>query len=64
MTMENTIKITLVKSLIGRLPKHKEIANQLGLRKMHRTVVHQDIPSIRGLVNAIYYLVEVEECVQ
>ena len=60
--MENTIKITLVKSLIGRLPKHILIAKQLGLRKMHSTVVHQDIPSIRGLVNAIYYLLDVEEC--
>ena len=60
--MENTIKITLVKSLIGRLPKHILIAKQLGLRKMHSTVVHQDIPSIRGLVNAIYYLLDVKEC--
>lgn len=60
--MENTIKITLVKSLIGRLPKHKLIAKQLGLTKMHSSVVHQDIPAIRGLINVIYYLVEVEEC--
>ena len=60
--MENTIKITLVKSLIGRLPKHKLIAKQLGLTKMHGSVVHQDIPAIRGLINVIYYLVEVEEC--
>jgi large subunit ribosomal protein L30 len=60
--MNKTIKITLVKSLIGRLPKHILIANQLGLRKMHRTVVHQDIPAIRGLVNAIHYLLDIEEC--
>lgn len=60
--MENTIKITLVKSLIGRLPKHIQIAKQLGLGKMHSSVVHQDIPAIRGLINAIYYLLVVEEC--
>lgn len=60
--MEKTVKITLVKSLIGRLPKHIQIAHQLGLRKMHSTVVHQDIPAIRGLINAIYYLLDVEEC--
>lgn len=60
--MNKTIKIKLVKSLIGRLPKHILIAKQLGLRKMHSTVVHQDIPAIRGLVNAIHYLLEVEEC--
>lgn len=59
--MENTIKIKLVKSLIGRQPKHIEIANQLGLRKLNRTVVHKDIPSIRGMINAIHYLLEVEE---
>jgi large subunit ribosomal protein L30 len=63
MIMEKTIKITLVKSLIGRLPKHIEVAKQLGLRKMHATVVHQDNASIRGLVNVIYYLVDVEESV-
>lgn len=60
--MENTIKITLVKSLIGRLPKHIQIAKQLGLTKIRSSVVHQDIPAIRGLVNAIYYMLEVEEC--
>lgn len=60
--MEKTIKITLVKSLIGRLPKHISIAHQLGLKKLNRTVVHQDNSAIRGLVNAISYLLKVEEC--
>ena len=57
------IKITLVKSLIGRKPKHIHIANQLGLRKMNKSVVHHDIPSIRGMVNMIGYMLRVEECV-
>ena len=61
--MDNKIKVKLVKSLIGRIPKHIVIANQLGLRKMNATVVHQDTPAIRGMINAIYYLVDVEECV-
>ena len=61
--MEKKIKITLVKSLIGRLPKHVLIANQLGLRKINRSVVHHDIPSIRGLVHVIEYMLSVEECV-
>ncbi len=60
--MEKTIKITLVKSLIGRLPKHILIAKQLGLTKIRSSVVHNDIPAIRGLVNAINYLLVVEEC--
>jgi large subunit ribosomal protein L30 len=60
--MNNTIKITLVKSLIGRLPKHILVAHQLGLKKINRTVIHQNTPAIRGLVNVISYLVKVEEC--
>lgn len=55
------IKITLVKSLIGRLPKHIHIAKQLGLKRINSTVVHRDIPAIRGLVNQVHYLLRVEE---
>ncbi len=62
--MDNKIKIKLVKSIIGRIPKHIQIAKQLGLRKMNSEVVHQDTPSIRGLVNTIYYLVSIEECAE
>jgi large subunit ribosomal protein L30 len=61
--MEKTIKITLVKSLIGRKPKHITIAKQLGLGKTNSTVSHNDTPSIRGLVNVIHYLLLVEESV-
>lgn len=63
MVKHKKIKIKLVRSLIGRLPKHIEIAKQLGLKKMHSSVVHNDIPSIRGLINLVSYLVEVEELV-
>lgn len=59
--MEKKIKITLVKSLIGRKPKHISIANQLGLRKTNSSVSHNDTPAIRGLVNAINYLLLIEE---
>lgn len=59
--MESMLRIKLVKSLIGRLPKHVTISKQLGLRKMHRTVSHKNIPSIRGLVNQINYLLQIEE---
>ncbi|MDF1757721.1 MAG: 50S ribosomal protein L30 [Legionellaceae bacterium] len=63
MKKEKTVQIKLVKSLIGRLPKHRQVAKQLGLGRINSTVVHQDIPAIRGLINVIYYLVEVEELV-
>jgi len=59
--MSKKIKITLVKSTIGRKPKHIEIAKQLGLGKMNSSVIHEDIPAIRGLVNSIYYMLQVEE---
>jgi len=55
------IKITLIKSLIGRKPKHITIANQLGLRKMHKSVLHNDIPAIRGMINIIGYMLLIEE---
>lgn len=61
MAQNKKVQVKLVKSLIGRIPKHITIAKQLGLRKINSTVVHQDIPSIRGLINVISYLVEVEE---
>ncbi|MCX7116680.1 MAG: 50S ribosomal protein L30 [Legionellales bacterium] len=60
--MHKTIKITLVKSLIGRIPKHIVIAKQLRLRKINATALHQDNAAIRGMINTISYLVEVEEC--
>ncbi|KGP62816.1 50S ribosomal protein L30 [Legionella norrlandica] len=59
--MGKKIKITLVKSTIGRKPKHTAIVKQLGLGKTNSSVVHNDTPAIRGLVNAINYLLSVEE---
>ncbi|WP_043874654.1 50S ribosomal protein L30 [Legionella massiliensis] len=59
--MSKNLKITLVKSTIGRKPKHVEIVKQLGLGKLNSSVIHQDIPAIRGLINAVYYLLQVEE---
>lgn len=59
--MSSKIKITLIKSLIGRLPKHIRIANQLGLSKINSSAVHQDSPCIRGQVNLIPYLLKIEE---
>ena len=60
--MIKQIKITLIKSIIGRQPKHVYIAKQLGLRKLHKTVVKPDNPAIRGLTNCIAYLLKIEDC--
>ena len=61
--MDKEIKITLVKSLIGRLPKHVLIEKHLGLKRMNSSVIHRDIPAIRGLVNQVSYLLSIEESI-
>jgi large subunit ribosomal protein L30 len=59
-TNASTIKVTLVKSVIGRIEAHKATVKGLGLRRMHHTVELQDTPAIRGMINAVSYLVKVE----
>ncbi len=57
---KKTIKITLVKSLIGRIANHKASAAGLGLRKIGQTVEVLDTPENRGMINRINYLVKCE----
>ncbi|MBD2811971.1 50S ribosomal protein L30 [Xenorhabdus sp. Vera] len=59
--MAKTIKITQVRSSIGRLPKHKATMTGLGLRRIGHTVEREDTPAIRGMVNLVSYMVKVEE---
>lgn len=54
------IKVTLVKSIIGRIEAHKATVRGLGLRRMHHTVELQDTPAIRGMINTVGYLLKVE----
>ncbi|MDI1362964.1 50S ribosomal protein L30 [Methylotenera sp.] len=54
------IKVTLVKSTIGRIQSHKATITGLGLRRMHHTVELQDTPAIRGMINTVGYLLKVE----
>ncbi len=55
------LKVTLVKSRFGRLPKHRATVAGLGLKRINQTVVLQDTPEIRGMINKVRYLVRVEE---
>ena len=55
------IRITQIKSGIGYKPKAKATLTALGLKKMHQTVEHQDSHQIRGMINAIPYLLKVDE---
>ncbi len=59
--MANTLNVTLVKSTIGRIEKHKASVRGLGLRRMHQTVTVEDTPSNRGMINAVSYLLKVSE---
>lgn len=55
------LRITLVRSTIGRPKDQGLTVKSLGLRRLHQTVVRQDNPSIRGMVQKIRHLVDVEE---
>ncbi|MER2491484.1 50S ribosomal protein L30 [Catenovulum sediminis] len=55
-----TVKVTQVKSSIGRLPKHKATLRGLGLRKINHTVELEDTPAVRGMINQVSYMVKVE----
>lgn len=59
--MTKQIRVTQTKSSIGRLPKHKATLKGLGLRRIRHSVVLEDTPAIRGMVNKVYYMVQVEE---
>ena len=61
MSMDKKIKVTLKKSVIGRLRNHKACVAGLGLRKMHQTVEVIDTPANRGMINKVAYLLAVEE---
>lgn len=60
MSNAKTVKVTLVKSLIGRLEAHKACARGLGLRKIRQTVEVIDTPENRGMINKISYLIKCE----
>lgn len=55
------IKITQIKSSIGRLPRHKKTLIGLGLRHIGHVVIRQDTPSIQGMVKKISYMLKIQE---
>lgn len=59
--MADKLKITLVKSPIGAVPKHKKTVEALGLRKVNKTVEMPDNAAVRGMVQQVRHLVKVEE---
>ena len=59
--MAAKLKVTLVRSTIGRLKAHQACVSGLGIRRMHQAVVVEDTPSNRGMINAVQYMLKVEE---
>jgi len=58
--MSNSVKVTLVKSIIGTKQSHRATVTGLGLKRMNSTKVLVDTPEVRGMINKISYLLKVE----
>jgi len=58
---KNILRIALVRSPVGRLPRHRSTIKALGLHKINQVVTHEDTPQIRGMINQVSYLLKVEE---
>ncbi|OQW93465.1 MAG: 50S ribosomal protein L30 [Beggiatoa sp. IS2] len=58
--MKKMLKVTLIRSIYGRLPNHRACVRGLGLRRIRHTVEVEDTPAIRGMINKVAYLLRVE----
>ncbi|MAJ43495.1 MAG: 50S ribosomal protein L30 [Candidatus Marinimicrobia bacterium] len=58
---DKKLKITQYKSEIGYRKKTKATVEALGLKKINHSVIHNDSPAIRGMINAVSFLIKVEE---
>ena len=59
--MADKLKITLVKSTIGAIPKHRKTVEALVLRKLNKTVEIPDNSAVRGMIQQVRHLIKVEE---
>ena len=57
---EKTLKVTLVKSVIGTKRHHRATVRGLGLRRLNSSAVLEDTPAVRGMINKVAYLVKCE----
>lgn len=60
-TSGKSLRVTLVKSPIGYTKDQKATVRALGLRRMNQTVEHKDTPALRGMLNKISHLLQIEE---
>lgn len=59
--MAKKLKVKQIRSAIGRLENQKRTIRALGIRRLGHTVEHNDTPAIRGMINTVKHLVQVEE---
>jgi len=59
--MENRIKVTLIRSQIGKPEKHRKTIAALGFRKLHQTKIYKRNPPLMGMINQVNHLLKVEE---
>ncbi len=59
--MAGNVKITLVRSMIGRPERHRRVLQGMGLTRLNKTVELKDTPEIRGMINKVSHLVSTEE---
>ncbi|RDU21778.1 50S ribosomal protein L30 [Anaerosacchariphilus polymeriproducens] len=59
--MADKLRITLIKSTIGAVPKNRKTVEALGLRKLNKTVEMPDNAAVRGMVQQVRHMVKVEE---
>lgn len=55
------LNVTLVRSTIGAIPKHRKTVEALGLGKINSSNLHEDNAAIRGMIQQVRHLVKVEE---
>jgi large subunit ribosomal protein L30 len=59
--MAGKLKITQIRSAIGRLKEQKRMVRALGIKRLYQSVEHADTPAIRGMIEKVKHLVKVEE---
>jgi len=59
--MAGSVKVTLVRSMIGRPEGHRRVLRGMGLTRLNKTVELKDTPEIRGMINKVSHLVRTEE---
>jgi large subunit ribosomal protein L30 len=59
--MAGRLRITQIRSAIGRVKEQKQTVRALGIKRLHQSVEHEDNPAIRGMIQKVKHLVKVEE---